>query len=29
MKIGEIGLMTAVGVEAELDHNRFIESLGG
>jgi hypothetical protein len=29
MKIEEIGPMSADGVEAGLDHKRFIESLGG
>jgi hypothetical protein len=29
LKIEEIGPMTAEGVEAELEHKRFIESLGG
>ena len=29
LKIDEIGPISAEGVDAELDHERFIESLGG
>ncbi len=29
LKIGEIGPMSADGVEAELEQKRFLESLGG